>query len=102
MALRQVFESAGHFVVSAANGLAALQALQMMSRPDLVLLDINMPLMNGDQFLDEIEALPELKGLRIVQMSAANNPRRSRVSHAITKPMDEVTLLGLLDLKPAV
>ena len=47
-------EFAGYVVTTAENGLAALNLLRRDPRPSLVILDMEMPLMTGRQFLDEI------------------------------------------------
>lgn len=43
--LRQYFEMKGYFIITAQNGLEALE--KNIMNPDIILLDINMPKMNG-------------------------------------------------------
>jgi CheY-like chemotaxis protein len=63
-------------------------------RPDLVLLDINMPRKNGLQTLAEIRGDPELRTLVVVILTtsnAADDIRRAYELNAnafVTKPMD--------------
>ncbi|MEM8669060.1 MAG: response regulator [Planctomycetota bacterium] len=40
-------------------------------RPDLILLDLNMPRMNGREFLDEIRQSPELEGIPVVVLTTS-------------------------------
>ncbi|MEA3535607.1 response regulator [Rhizobium sp. CC-YZS058] len=42
----------GITVHKAENGLAAIEVLQTIDRPDAIILDINMPVMNGFEFLE--------------------------------------------------
>src|SRR5207244_10672732 len=49
-ALVPILEYEGHRVVSAANGKEALERLQTMPPPSLILLDLMMPVMDGEQF----------------------------------------------------
>ncbi|WP_228482263.1 response regulator [Mesonia oceanica] len=44
------------------------------SLPDIILLDINMPIMNGWQFLDEIIKINIPKELKIFIVSSSENP----------------------------
>ena len=54
------------------NGVEPHQALE--SSPDMVLLDLNMPLKDGRQSLLEIESDPTLRHLCIVVMTTSSNP----------------------------
>lgn len=59
-----------HFTVSqAVNGQAGLDRAAS-SRPDLIITDINMPLMNGFEFLQRISQDPELKAIPVIVISA--------------------------------
>ena len=57
---------------SANNGKAALQSI-CEQRPDIVLLDIMMPVMDGYEALKAIRNDPEMKDLRVVFLSALNS-----------------------------
>jgi two-component system, chemotaxis family, chemotaxis protein CheY len=86
--LRQALEEVGFFVVSATNGAAALDLLGQMTAPRLILLDLNMPLMNGDQFLQVQQADPKLRTIPVIQMSASKTHQRPGTRCALTKPLD--------------
>ena len=49
-ALREVLEDEGHEVAVAANGREALNRLRSGNRPNLILLDLMMPVMSGWEF----------------------------------------------------
>jgi two-component system, OmpR family, alkaline phosphatase synthesis response regulator PhoP len=66
---RQVLARDGHHVVLAENGSAALLAMEM-SPPDLVLLDMAMPEMDGVAFLRILRETPEWKHIPVVVITA--------------------------------
>ena len=67
----RTLEQFGHRVAFAENGRLALEMLR--SRPaDLVLLDIEMPEMNGYQTLEALRADPKLRDIPVVMMSSVD------------------------------
>jgi len=67
--LGRTLEQLGHKVTFSENGREALEMLQQR-RVDLVLLDIEMPEMNGYQVLETLAADPHLRDLPVVMMSS--------------------------------
>jgi CheY-like chemotaxis protein len=62
----------------AGNGIEALEALrgdQMPRERRLVLLDLNMPKMNGIEFLRELRADPDLHGTPVVVLTTSDDER---------------------------
>lgn len=57
-ALAQALESEGYTVHQAANGQEGLAAVKQQ-RPDVILLDLLMPVMSGEEMMHEIEQLPD-------------------------------------------
>ena len=99
MALEAVLEDAGHRVATAANGRQALERLAEAPRPDLVLLDMMMPVMDGVAMLRELRARAETRETPVVLMSAA--PFRQAAAQlgyqaALRKPFDVQDLLATL------
>jgi CheY-like chemotaxis protein len=67
--LRRVFERAGHRVVDVGDGVAALRAVKE-SRPDLVVTDIMMPVMDGVELIRRLRADPDSEPIPILSVSA--------------------------------
>lgn len=87
----------GHEVEMAANGRLALELLRTKSF-DLLLLDIQMPELNGYEVLEQLKADPILRALPVIVLSASSET--DRVAHCIEmgaedylpKPFDPVLL----------
>jgi len=67
--LRELLEARGHSVIEACNGQEALDALEQ-TQPDILLLDINMPVMDGLAAVRKIRENPQLARLPIVAVTA--------------------------------
>lgn len=54
------------------------EALQVLDRHwvDLALVDINMPVMNGEEFIDRVRDTPELRDLAIIVVSTESSQTR--------------------------
>jgi two-component system, chemotaxis family, chemotaxis protein CheY len=97
MYYRDVLEEAGFAVVEAANGFEGLEkALEQAF--DLVLVDVNMPKMDGYAFLRQGRAMPELQAVPAVMISTEVDPEdRARAYAAganlyLAKPVRPDTL----------
>jgi adenylate cyclase len=64
-------EKEGHVVTMAENGREAMEKLRQKAF-DLVLLDIQMPEMNGYQVLEQVKADPALRHIPLIVVSAVN------------------------------
>jgi CheY-like chemotaxis protein len=90
-ALSALLEDEGYHVVTAANGEEALAFLRAGSLPDLVLLDVMMPRLDGRDVLRRMQEDPELRALPVILMSAAAHPlEEARLGSAVFlhKPFD--------------
>ena len=91
----------------AKNGLEALELLRKGTLParHLVLLDLNMPKMNGIEFLRELRADPDLKATSVVVLTTSNEDRdrieayKLNVAGYLLKP---VTFPSFVDLMAAL
>jgi CheY-like chemotaxis protein len=66
--VRLLLEWEGYSVAKAANGEDALAQAQAIT-PDLILLDVRMPKMNGLQVLERLQADPDLAGIPVIMLS---------------------------------
>jgi CheY-like chemotaxis protein len=66
----QLLEDEGYRVRQAENGRQALEALRQAPLPDLVLLDLMMPVMSGREFRAAQLREPELAGVPVALMTA--------------------------------
>jgi CheY-like chemotaxis protein len=92
-------------VVHAHNGLEGLQVLDQMkaegSLPCLIIMDINMPVLNGLDTLRRIRTIGAFKNLPVVLFSTSSNARdkefaRKWEADYITKPSKFCDLQGLV------
>ena len=112
--LRQQLQSWGADVCEACSGAEALGLLRQVAdrRPmQLVLLDMQMPEMDGEQTARAIKADPRLAGIPLVLLSSVRMPenaaalRAKGLAAALTKPIRRSSLLkalaGVLGTRPA-
>lgn len=64
-----IFKDAGHEVAVASDGAAALEWVKN-ERPDLVVTDIMMPVMDGNQLIRSLRSDPETASIPILAVSA--------------------------------
>jgi CheY-like chemotaxis protein len=84
----------GLVAVAAANGAEALRLVQDR-RPKLILLDLEMPVMNGWQFLERRRSDPSLARLPVIVLSGLleGAAGRSDVAARLEKPVDDHALV---------
>jgi two-component system chemotaxis response regulator CheY len=95
-------QDAGFEVSTAADGLEGLEAIRDR-RPDAVLLDINMPRMDGFTVLERLKSDPETSDLPVLMLSAQSSPEDIRravqlgANDYIGKPFESRQLLRRVD-----
>jgi CheY-like chemotaxis protein len=96
----EILRESGYDVVEAEDGRQALDALaEMPSPPALVLLDLIMPVMTGQQMLHEMRAIPRLARVPVVALTAggfqpADVPEAADV---VRKPTSVAVLLKVVE-----
>lgn len=85
-------------VQSAASGQEALEVLQAGLRPDVVLLDVMMPVMDGPGTLERLRAVPGCETVPVVFMTARTRSEERDAYLAlgavavVVKPFDPMSL----------
>jgi len=97
--LAEIIEAEGYSVVMASEGQEAMALLQHHA-PQLILLDLNMPVMSGEEFNRERVADPRLAQIPTILMTAADR-MKERIAHleitgAIAKPIELDELLKIV------
>jgi CheY-like chemotaxis protein len=96
-ALGLILAGQGFSVLGAANGQEALGLLRSGPRPDLILLDLMMPVMDGWQFRREQVQDSILSAIPVVVLSADGNVRQKaaalRAAGYLQKPVEVESLL---------
>jgi CheY-like chemotaxis protein len=85
----------GYAVSEAENGIDALLFLRTAPAPDLVILDLDLPLMDGEELLAHIAADPALAGLPVVIVSSREGVRLPAEA-VFQKPCQPDALLAAL------
>ena len=81
--VKLILQENGYEVVHAADGQEALDKIASMSIPLLVLLDIQLPHVDGVTILETIRATPDWQHVPVVLLTAVVDPRCIRQAVAI-------------------
>ena len=99
--IKVTLTGAGYQVVQAGNGAEGL-AKARSTAVDMVLTDLNMPVMNGLAMIRELRALPQFKGMPIVFLTTESDAAMKQQAKAagatgwITKPFQQEQLLAVV------
>jgi len=93
-AIVTILQLTGYQAVPAADGEEALDRLRQIGSPDLILLDLWMPVMDGWQFREEQRKDPDLAKIPVVVVSALGAQAHIDADEIITKPIDAERLLA--------
>ena len=99
--LQQRLEDCDYHLLTAFNGREALEKIESQ-QPDLILLDLIMPVVDGFAVLAQVKADPVLRDIPIIIISAEKDSRsvvkgiKQGAEDYLTKPIDEVLLIQKL------
>jgi two-component system cell cycle response regulator len=107
--VRKAFKTFDCEILEAGNGVEGL-ALAAKENPDLILLDVTMPVMDGVEMLTKLKADPALKGIPVMMLTAEGGRdnvlkiAKIGVRDYLVKPFKEDVLIEkagrVIDLKP--
>jgi signal transduction histidine kinase len=97
--MEPLLEDEGYEVWSAENGREALRWLQTDSLPDIIVLDLKMPVMDGWQFRAIQKDHPKLSRIPVVALSADGSAQAASISAEafLSKPVGATKLLATID-----
>ncbi len=95
--MADVLSTAGYAVRTAANGLEGINVLRDGYRPCVVLLDLMMPVMNGQEFLVRVRerSEPEIAEIPVVVVTAAGQNVSAPGANALVRKPFEIDALLL-------
>lgn len=99
---RDIIMNAGHEAITVQTGMAANEYIYRPPRPDLILVDVEMPMVNGDRFVRVIKAEQCLHGIPVILMSQKGEEEMTELCKGcgadgfILKPLRTPMLLQLL------
>ena len=109
MIVKKAFKTFDVNIVEAANGVEGLAAAAK-EKPDLILLDVTMPVMDGVEMLTKLKADPDLKGIPVIMLTAeAGRENVMKIAKIgirdyVVKPFKEESLIDkvgrVIDLRP--
>lgn len=98
--LSLIMQKAGHHVIQAQDGQDALEQLQQGAKVDLIVCDLEMPRMNGLEFIGITRQDPKLSHIPVIVLTSRTRDKYQRIatelgaSDYLTKPYLDQDLLG--------
>ena len=97
LVLRVILERAGHEIVEADHGAAALELIGGQLLPDLVITDLAMPILRGEDLVQRLRSGAATAAIPIVvvsgdEVAAASLKASGLVDSFVSKPFEPATL----------
>lgn len=102
LSLKTALTMSGFIVATAENGQSALGKLHGGLRPNLILTDINMPVMDGMELIKSVRSLPGLQFIPILTLTTeSENAKREQAKRAgatgwLVKPISGSDLTAVI------
>ncbi|MCD6398047.1 MAG: response regulator [Spirochaetaceae bacterium] len=100
MSLRQILEMEGFSVESAKDGLEAFTRIKKGYKPDLVITDVNMPNMDGIEFIKNARTILKFTPILVLTTESTSSKREEAKSLGATgwlvKPVEGPALLKVI------
>ncbi len=98
-ACKLLLKAAGFSVITGANGREAVR-LACSDRPDVIVMDVDMPILDGTSALAEIKQQNETQCTPVVMVSGSRRDEQKSLalgaSHFVAKPLDGADLLSIV------
>jgi DNA-binding NtrC family response regulator len=98
---RIILEKAGYEITEASNGADALKEL-VNRTPDVIIMDMLMPMLGGEAMMKRIQQMPALQDMKIVVITAYPRFRESaefmRANQFLVKPVKPDEVLEAVEL----
>lgn len=104
LSVSNILAKAGYHVEKSSNAQDALQKLGSGIKPDLLITDLNMPGLNGIEFIKEVRKLPQFRFMPILfQTTESQQAKRLEAKAAgasgwLVKPVTATDLLNTIQL----
>jgi len=102
MSLKTTLTMGGYQVETASNGQLALDKLKAGAKPNLILTDVNMPVMGGMELIGKARALPGLRFIPILTLTTESEAgkrdegKRAGATGWLVKPVSGNDLLKVI------
>jgi two-component system, sensor histidine kinase len=99
VSMESILKEEGFGIVACSNGRDALTKLGSMTAPDLIILDLMMPVMDGWQFRIQQKNDPVLAQIPVIAISADASFKAAAIDAAayLNKPFDHASLMGAIE-----
>lgn len=100
--VQAALELQGHSVTAALDGLDGFEKMNTSQKFNLVLLDVSMPMMSGEEFLKRMSKIRRFKNVPVVLVSAAPHLEQlaatsDKVAGCLSKPIDFTHLASIVE-----
>lgn len=86
--MAELLENEGFTVSVASNGQEGLEVLEQIGRPCLVLLDLMMPVMSGEDFLRHVRDNPSMNRIPVIIVTASGRAPLPGTQGILKKPFE--------------
>ncbi|MDF9407030.1 response regulator [Pelotomaculum isophthalicicum JI] len=96
----------GNEVITLPNGLLGLERLKQKPAPEIIFVDLNMPILSGRTVIEKINADPNLRHIPVVILSGCmpdldNAPPRESYRALLSKPFDLDEVINMVNVLSA-
>lgn len=102
MVLQLALTEEGNEVISVPNGLLGLERLKQKPAPEIIFVDLNMPVLSGRAVIERINSDPDLRRIPVVILSGClpdsdKIPPRGSYQALINKPFDLSEVINMVE-----